>query len=228
MCAHDMLASGLFDVMAAGGMESMTNAPYLLPKARGGYRQGHDKILDHMFLNGLEDAYDRGSLMDTFAEDAAQSYQVSRLEQDKYARASLERAVKAGKDASFAEEIAAVTVNGRKDERLISVDEQPEKAQVSVIPALTPAFREGGTATAANASSISDGAAAVTMMRQRELEKRGIAPLPTIIAIRPTHLPRDWLRQPRRAQSTGYWKALAGASKASTSGKSTWGSPSCR
>ena len=181
MFAHDMLAGGSFDVMAAGGMESMSNAPYLLPKARGGYRLGHDKVMDSMFLDGLEDAYDRGRLMGTFAEDAAQSYQFSRQEQDAYAVASLERAVKAGKDGSFADEITPVKVKTRKGEALIDIDEQPGKAQLDKIPTLKPAFREGGTVTAANSSSISDGAAAVTMMRRSEAEKRGLAPIATII-----------------------------------------------
>ncbi len=134
MFAHDMLAGGSFDVMAAGGMESMSNAPYLLPKARGGYRLGHDRVMDSMFLDGLEDAYDRGRLMGTFAEDAAQSYQFSRQEQDAYAVASLERAVKAGKDGSFAGEIAAVKVKTRKGETTIAIDEQPGKAQIDKIP----------------------------------------------------------------------------------------------
>ncbi|MFT4096353.1 MAG: acetyl-CoA C-acyltransferase [Rhodoblastus sp.] len=181
MFAHDMLAGGSFDVMAAGGMESMSNAPYLLPKARGGYRLGHDRVMDSMFLDGLEDAYDRGRLMGTFAEDAAQSYQFSRQEQDAYAVASLERAVKAGKDGSFAEEIAPVKVKSRKGEATIAIDEQPAKAQLDKIPTLKPAFREGGTVTAANSSSISDGAAAVTMMRRSEAEKRGLTPIATII-----------------------------------------------
>lgn len=181
MFAHDMLAGGSFDVMAAGGMESMTNAPYLLPKARSGYRLGHDRVMDHMFLDGLEDAYDRGRLMGTFAEDAAQAYQFSRQEQDAYAVASLERAVKAGKDGSFAAEIAPVKVKTRKGETTIAIDEQPGKAQFDKIPTLKPAFREGGTVTAANSSSISDGAAAVTMMRRSQAEKRGLAPIATII-----------------------------------------------
>ena len=181
MFAHDMLAGGSFDVMAAGGMESMSNAPYLLPKARGGYRLGHDRVMDSMFLDGLEDAYDRGRLMGTFAEDAAQSYQFSRAEQDAYAVASLERAVKAGKDGSFAEEIAPVKVRTRKGETTVAIDEQPGKAQLDKIPTLKPAFREGGTVTAANSSSISDGAAAVTMMRRSEAEKRGLKPIATII-----------------------------------------------
>ena len=181
MFAHDMLAGGSFDVMAAGGMESMTNAPYLLPRARGGYRLGHDRVMDHMFLDGLEDAYDRGRLMGTFAEDAAQSYQFSRGEQDAYALASLERALKAGKDGSFSAEIAPVRVRTRKGETLVSIDEQPAKAQPEKIPTLKPAFREGGTVTPANSSSISDGAAAVVLMRRSAAEERGLTPLATIV-----------------------------------------------
>jgi acetyl-CoA C-acetyltransferase len=181
MFAHDMLAGGSFDVMAAGGMESMSNAPYLLPKARGGYRLGHDRVMDSMFLDGLEDAYDRGRLMGTFAEDAAQSYQFSRQDQDAYAVASLERAVKAGNDGSFAREITPVKVKSRKGDTVIAIDEQPAKAQIDKIPTLKPAFREGGTVTAANSSSISDGAAAVTMMRRSQAEKRGLTPIATII-----------------------------------------------
>ena len=181
MFAHDMLIAGTNKVMLAGGMESMSNAPYLLPKARAGYRLGHDRVIDSMFLDGLEDAYDRGRLMGTFAEDAAQAYQFSREEQDAYALASLTRAVKAGKDGSFAAEIAPVTVKGRKGDVTVAIDEQPAKAQPDKIPTLKPAFREGGTVTAANSSSISDGAAALVMMRRSEAERRGLAPLATIL-----------------------------------------------
>ena len=181
MFAHDMLIAGTNKVMLAGGMESMSNAPYLLPKARAGYRLGHDRVIDSMFLDGLEDAYDRGRLMGTFAEDAAQAYQFSREEQDAYALASLTRALKAGKDGSFAAEIAPVTVKGRKGDVTVAIDEQPAKAQPDKIPTLKPAFREGGTVTAANSSSISDGAAALVMMRRSEAERRGLAPLATIL-----------------------------------------------
>ena len=181
MFAHDMLIAGTNRVMVAGGMESMTNAPYLLPKARSGYRLGHDRVMDSMFLDGLEDAYDRGRLMGTFAEDAAQAYQFSRAAQDAYALASLTRALKAGKDGSFAKEIAPVTVKGRKGDVTVAVDEQPLKAQPEKIPTLKPAFREGGTVTAANSSSISDGAAALVLMRRSEAEARGLKPLATIL-----------------------------------------------
>jgi acetyl-CoA C-acetyltransferase len=181
MFAHDMLVAGTNRVMLAGGMESMSNAPYLLPRARAGYRLGHDRVIDSMFLDGLEDAYDRGRLMGTFAEDAAEAYQFSREEQDAYALASLTRALKAGKDGGFSAEIAPVTVRGRKGDVTIGVDEQPLKAQPEKIPSLKPAFREGGTVTAANSSSISDGAAALVMMRRSEADKRGLAPLATIL-----------------------------------------------
>ncbi len=181
MFAHDMLIAGTNAVMVAGGMESMSNAPYLLPKARAGYRLGHDRVMDSMFLDGLEDAYERGRLMGTFAEDAAQAYQFSREAQDSYALASLTRALKAGRDGGFAAEIASVTVKGRKGATTIAMDEQPAKALPDKIPTLKPAFREGGTVTAANSSSISDGAAALVMMRRSEAEKRGLAPLATIL-----------------------------------------------
>jgi acetyl-CoA C-acetyltransferase len=181
MFAHDMLIAGTNSVILAGGMESMTNAPYLLPKARSGYRLGHDRVMDSMFLDGLEDAYERGRLMGTFAEDAAQAYQFSRDEQDAYALASLNRALKAGKDGSFSAEIAPVTVKGRKGDVTVGVDEQPLKAQPEKIPTLKPAFREGGTVTAANSSSISDGAAALVLMRRSEAEYRGLKPLATIL-----------------------------------------------
>ena len=181
MFAHDMLIAGTNAVMVAGGMESMSNAPYLLPKARAGYRLGHDRVMDSMFLDGLEDAYERGRLMGTFAEDAAQAYQFSREAQDSYALASLTRALKAGRDGGFAAEIASVTVKGRKGATTIAMDEQPAKALPDKIPTLKPAFREGGTVTAANSSSISDGAAALVLMRSSEAEKRGLAPLATIL-----------------------------------------------
>ncbi|ARJ67136.1 acetyl-CoA acetyltransferase [Magnetospirillum sp. ME-1] len=181
MLAHDLLAAGTAKVMVAGGMESMSNAPYLLDKARGGYRLGHGKVLDHMFLDGLEDAYDRGRLMGTFAEECARSYKFSREAQDGFALASLSRAQKAIAEGSFAAEIAPVTVAGRKGDVLISIDEQPGKAMPDKIPTLKPAFAKDGTVTAANSSSISDGAAALVMMRASEAAKRGLKPLATIL-----------------------------------------------
>ncbi|MDV7271245.1 acetyl-CoA C-acyltransferase [Thioclava sp. A2] len=181
MFAHDLLIAGSADVIVAGGMESMTNAPYLLPKARGGYRMGHGKVMDHMFLDGLEDAYDKGRLMGTFAEDCAQTYGFTREEQDAFAITSLTRAQKAIAEGWFEAEIAPVTLKGRKGDTLVSIDEQPGKAQPDKIPTLRPAFREGGTVTAANSSSISDGAAALVLMRQSEAEKRGLTPKARIL-----------------------------------------------
>lgn len=178
--AHDLLLAGTADVVVAGGMESMTNAPYLLDKARGGYRMGHGKIIDHMFMDGLEDAYDKGRLMGTFAEDCAQANAFSREAQDQFAIASLTRAQDAIKSGRFAAEIVPVEVTEGKEKRLIKDDEQPPKARLDKIPQLKPAFREGGTVTAANSSSISDGAAALVLMRRSEADKRGLKPLAVI------------------------------------------------
>ncbi|MGO7637293.1 acetyl-CoA C-acyltransferase [Rhizobium leguminosarum] len=181
MIAHDLIAAGSASVAVAGGMESMTNAPYLLDKARGGYRLGHGRVVDHMFLDGLEDAYDKGRLMGSFAEDCAEAYQFTREAQDSYAIASLTRAQKAIVEGCFESEIAPVTVKSGKAEQVASRDEQPGKAKLDKIPTLKPAFREGGTVTAANSSSISDGAAALVLMRRSEAEHRGLKPLATIL-----------------------------------------------
>ncbi|MBY5398800.1 acetyl-CoA C-acyltransferase [Rhizobium leguminosarum] len=181
MMAHDLIAAGSASVAVAGGMESMTNAPYLLDKARGGYRLGHGRVVDHMFLDGLEDAYDKGRLMGSFAEDCAEAYQFTREAQDSYAIASLTRAQKAIAEGCFESEIAPVTVKSGKAEQVASRDEQPGKAKLDKIPTLKPAFREGGTVTAANSSSISDGAAALVLMRRSEAEHRGLKPLATIL-----------------------------------------------
>jgi acetyl-CoA C-acetyltransferase len=162
-------------------MESMSNAPYLLPKARDGLRLGHGEIKDHMFLDGLEDAYDRGRLMGTFAEDTAQHYQFTREAQDAYATESLRRARTANEDGSFAEEITAVRVRSRQGEVQVDKDEQPLKADPAKIPTLRPAFRDGGTVTAANSSSISDGAAALVLLRASEAEKRKLTPIARIL-----------------------------------------------
>ena len=178
--AHDLLLAGTADVVVAGGMESMTNAPYLLDKARGGYRMGHGRIIDHMFMDGLEDAYDKGRLMGTFAEDCAQANAFSREAQDQFAIASLTRAQDAIKSGRFAAEIVPVEVTEGKEKRVIKDDEQPPKARLDKIPQLKPAFREGGTVTAANSSSISDGAAALVLMRRSEADKRGLKPLAVI------------------------------------------------
>ncbi|RAU21998.1 acetyl-CoA C-acyltransferase [Paramagnetospirillum kuznetsovii] len=181
MLAHDLLVAGTARVMVAGGMESMSNAPYLLDKARGGYRLGHGKVLDHMFFDGLEDAYAKGRLMGSFAEECADSYKFTREAQDAFAIASLERAQKASTDGSFAGEITPLTLKGRKGDTVIEIDEQPRKAQPDKIPSLKPAFRDNGTVTAANSSSISDGAAALVLMRRSEAHKRGLSPLATIL-----------------------------------------------
>ena len=180
MLAHDGLLAGSVEVIVAGGMESMTNAPYLLPKARGGLRMGHGQVLDHMFYDGLEDAYDKGRLMGTFAEECAQSFSFSREAQDNFAIASLQRAQKANKDGSFAWEITPIALKAGKDEKFVERDEQPFKANLEKIPQLKPAFRKDGTVTAANSSSISDGAAALVLMRRSTAEKRGLTPLATI------------------------------------------------
>ncbi|MCB1447175.1 MAG: acetyl-CoA C-acyltransferase [Rhizobiaceae bacterium] len=180
MLAHDLIAAGSASVAVAGGMESMTNAPYLLDRARGGYRLGHGKVIDHMFLDGLEDAYDRGRLMGTFAEDCAEAYQFTRAAQDDYAIASLTRAQKAIANGLFADEVAPVTVKNGRDTATVQRDEQPGKARLDKIPTLKPAFRDGGTVTAANSSSISDGAAALVLTRRSEAEKRGLKPLAAI------------------------------------------------
>ena len=181
MLAHDLLVAETNDVMIAGGMESMSNAPYLMPKARSGYRMGHQTVYDHMFLDGLEDAYDKGRLMGTFAEECAQSFGFTREAQDAFALASLSRALAANNDGSFAWEIAPVTVAGKKGDVVFSKDEQPAKANPDKIPQLKPAFRKDGTVTAANSSSISDGAAALVLMRRSTAEKRGLTPLAAII-----------------------------------------------
>jgi len=182
MLAHDLLLAGSNDVIVAGGMESMTNAPYFLPKARGGFRLGHGQILDHMFFDGLEDAYfDRGRLMGTFAEDCAASYGFTREAQDAYAIASTTRAQEAIKSGAFAWEVAPVTVAGRKGEVVIKNDEQPAKANLDKIGTLKPAFSKDGTVTAANSSSISDGAAALVLMRASTADRLGCKPIAKIV-----------------------------------------------
>ena len=181
MFAHDLIVAGSASIAVAGGMESMTNAPYLLDRARAGYRLGHGRVLDHMFLDGLEDAYDKGRLMGTFAEDCAEAYQFTREAQDAYAVASLTRATKAIADGSFDREVVPVVVKSGKAEQVVSRDEQPGKAKLEKIPTLRPAFRDGGTVTAANSSSISDGAAALLLMRRSQAERRGLAPVATIL-----------------------------------------------
>jgi acetyl-CoA C-acetyltransferase len=180
MFAHDVIKAGSAKVIVAGGMESMTNAPYLLDRARGGYRMGHGKVLDHMFLDGLEDAYEKGRLMGTFAEECAGSYHFTREAQDAFAIESLNRARKAVENGFFAGEITPVTVKGRKGDTLVSQDEQPLKADPAKIPTLKPAFAKDGTVTAANASSISDGGAALIVTTRSEADKRGLRVLAEI------------------------------------------------
>ncbi|MBM4267563.1 MAG: acetyl-CoA C-acyltransferase [Deltaproteobacteria bacterium] len=181
MLAHDLLVAGSAEAIVAGGMESMSNAPYLVAKARAGFRLGHGKLVDHMFLDGLEDAYDKGRLMGTFAEDCAERYGFSREAQDAFAVTSLERAQKANREGWFAWETTPLTLAAGKKEQVVSADEAPFKANVEKIPSLKPTFREGGTVTAANASSISDGAAALVMMRRSTAEARALAPLAVVV-----------------------------------------------
>ena len=181
MLAHDMLLAGSFDVMVAGGMESMTNAPYLLQKGRGGYRMGHDRIFDHMMLDGLEDAYEPGRSMGTFGEDCAAKYNFTREQQDAFAIASVERAKAATASGAFAQEITPVTVKTRAGETVVSVDEGPGKVKLDKIPSLKPAFKKDGTITAASSSSINDGAAALVLARASTARQLGAQPLARIV-----------------------------------------------
>ena len=181
MLAHDILATGSSEVIVAGGMESMTNAPYLLPKARGGLRMGHGQIIDHMFLDGLEDAYDKGRLMGSFAEECADKYAFTREAQDHFAVTSLQRAQKANKEGWFAWELTPLAIKAGKEEKFIEIDEQPFKVNMEKIPTLKAAFRKDGSVTAANSSSISDGAAALVLMRRSSAERRGLAPLAVVM-----------------------------------------------
>ncbi|TNF58461.1 MAG: acetyl-CoA C-acyltransferase [Burkholderiales bacterium] len=181
MLAHDMLLAGSAQVMVAGGMESMTNAPYLLLKGRGGYRMGHDRVYDHMMLDGLEDAYEPGRSMGTFGEDCAAKYSFTREQQDAFAIASVTRAKAASDSGAFAKEIAPVTVKDRSGERTVAVDEGPGKVRLDKIPSLKPAFKKDGTITAASSSSINDGAAALVLMRESTASAQGLRPLARIV-----------------------------------------------
>ena len=181
MLANDQLLAGSRDVVVAGGMESMTNAPYLLKKARGGYRIGHDQIFDHMMLDGLEDAYEAGRSMGTFGEDCAAKYGFTREAQDAFATASVQRAKAAAESGAFAAEITPVTVKTRSGETVISLDEGPGKVKLEKIPTLKPAFKKGGTITAASSSSINDGAAALVLARASTAKELGLAPLARIV-----------------------------------------------
>ncbi len=182
MFAHDMLVAGSADVMVTGGMESMTNAPYLLLKGRSGYRMGHDKVYDHMMLDGLEDAYEAGRSMGTFGEDCAAKYQFTREQQDAFASASVQRAQAAIASGAFKAEIVPVTVKDRKGERVVDTDEGPGKIKLDKLPTLRPAFKKDGTITAASSSSINDGAAALVLMRQSTADKLGCQPLARIVS----------------------------------------------
>ena len=182
MIAHDAISAGSAGVVVAGGMESMTNAPYILPKVRGGMRLGHGQVLDHMFFDGLEDAYDKGRLMGSFAEECAKKYAFTREAQDAYAIESLKRAQGAIDRGAFKAEIEPVTINTRGGERIIDTDEQPGKAQLDKIPHLRPAFAKDGTVTAANSSSISDGGAAVVLLSEARASELGVAPQARILA----------------------------------------------
>ena len=182
MFAHDILQAGSQDVMVAGGMESMTNAPYLMLKGRGGYRMGHDKIYDHMMLDGLEDAYEAGRSMGTFGEDCAAKYQFTREAQDHFAMTSVQRAKDAASSGAFGKEIAPVTVKDRSGERVVTLDEGPGKVKLDKVTSLKPAFKKDGTITAASSSSINDGAAALVMMRESTASKLGCKPLARIVS----------------------------------------------
>src|SRR5215470_10933286 len=182
MLAHDQLLAGSNEIVVAGGMESMTNAPYLLARARAGYRMGHQQLIDHMFLDGLEDAYDKGRLMGTFAEDCAVKYGFTRVEQDAFAVKSLERAQMANNEGWFAWETVPVALKAGKGDRFVDKDEQPFKANFEKIPQLKPAFRKDGSVTAANSSSISDGAAALVLSRRSVAHKRDVTPLAAVVA----------------------------------------------
>jgi len=181
LLAHDQLLAGSRDVVVAGGMESMTNAPYLLPKARGGMRIGHDRIFDHMMLDGLEDAYEPGRSMGTFGEDCAAKYGFTREQQDAFATASVQRAKAATESGAFKTEIAPVTVKGRGGDTVISIDEAPGKVKLDKIPSLKPAFKKDGTITAASSSSISDGAAALVLARESTARELGATPIARIV-----------------------------------------------
>ena len=181
MFGHDSIIAGHNNVVIAGGLENMSNTPYVLPKVRDGLRMGHHQIKDHMFLDGLEDAYDEGKLMGSFAEDTAEHYQFTREQQDNFSINSLERAKKANENGTFDDEIVPVKVINRKSEIIINKDEQPFKANISKIPTLKAAFRKNGTVTAANSSSISDGASSVVLMKESEASRRGLQPLARIV-----------------------------------------------
>jgi len=197
MLAHDALRAGSARTIVAGGMESMSNAPYLLARARAGYRMGHGKLIDHMFLDGLEDAYEKGRLMGSFAEDCARTYQFTRKEQDDYAIESLTRARRAAAEGAFDAEIIPMRISGRKETRTVDVDETPQRANLDEIPRLKPVFASDGSITAANASSISDGAAALVLTTDEAARSGGLIPLAAVVG-HATHAaaPRDFPTAP--------------------------------
>ena len=223
--AHDLLAAGSAEVVVAGGMESMTNAPYLLAKHRGGARIGHDRVMDSMYLDGLEDAYEGGKLMGAFAEETAAAYQIGRTEMDDFAIESLARARRATEAGDFRREIVPVEVAGRGGAVTVDADEQPAKADPARIPLLKPAFAEGGAITAANASSISDGAAALVMMRASTAEKLGLTPIARV-AGHGAHAdePANFATAPAPAMKQP-WPGPAGRGRMSTCSRSMRPSP---
>lgn len=201
MLAHDLIKAGSAQIILASGMESMSNAPYLLSKARSGYRLGHGELKDHMFLDGLEDAYDRGKLMGCFADATAKHFNFSREQQDKFAVRSMSCALQAQKDGAFNDEITPITISGRKgDTTTVSLDEGPDAAKIAKISQLRPAFQADGTVTAANSSSISDGAASLILMTAANAEKRGLKPLARIVAhVSHSHEPQWFTTAPVEA-----------------------------
>jgi acetyl-CoA C-acetyltransferase len=213
MIACDALNAGSVDVVVAGGMESMTNAPYLLQKARGGYRMGHGKIYDHMMLDGLEDAYEEGRSMGTFGEDCAAKYHFSRADQDAFAAESVRRAQAATNDGSFKWEIAAVTVKGRAGDVVVEKDEGPLKAKPEKIPTLKPAFKKDGTITAASSSSINDGAAALVMMRKSTADKMGLKPLAKVLGHATNSQEPEWFTTAPIGAITKLYKKIGWSSK---------------
>ena len=232
MLAYDGLHARPRDIVVAGGMESMTNAPYLLPKMRAGARLGHAEVKDHMFLDGLEDAFDKGRLMGTYAEDTAQHYQFTREVQDAFAAESLKRAKGANEDGSFAREIAAVAVKTRTETSQVARDEQPFTADAAKIPKLKPAFRDGGTVTAANSSSISDGAAALVLMRASEAKRRKLRAIAKIAAVSSVAQAPAWFTTAPVAAIKSVLANAAGAPGMSASTRSTrrsrwWRSARC-
>ena len=225
MLAHDIIKAGSADVVVAGGQESMSNAPYLLLKSRQGYRYGHSTVYDHMALDGLEDVYQRGTAMGVFAEDCASKYRFTREQQDAFSLESLRRARQATEDGSFKWEIAPVTIKGRKGDVVIDSDEGPAKAMPDKIPTLKPAFKKDGTVTAANASSISDGASALVVMSASKAQALGATPLARIVAHTQHAQEPQWFTTAPSVPSRNCWTRPAGRPATSICMKSTKPSP---